>query len=128
MAFAPFNPPAHSGSDYVYPCDSIVAVGSLVSISPSGTLILANANSIDGRAIGIVTDKPSNTEALVSQFFVLEGLTGVVPKQDYFLSTISGTYSTTPPTSRNSIIQVIGEGLTASSIQVTIDPTQIRLV
>ena len=129
MAYVPYVPPTSGGEDsHIYSCDSVVSVGSLVAISSSGSiLVLANAATIEGRAVGVVTEKPTNNQAKISQFHVVEGLTGIIPKQTYFLHTISGIYTTTPPNTPNSFVQIIGEGLSTTALQVTIDPTEQTL-
>ena len=128
MAYAPYNPPSSGGDNsHIYTCDSLVQVGSLVAIGPSSLLVLASSADLDGRTVGVVTEKPSQNQAKISQFYVLGNQTGIVPKQTYFLSTLSGTYSLNPPTSRDSITQIVGEGLSSTEIQITIDPTKVRI-
>jgi hypothetical protein len=116
-----------ANSQFKLPCDASVDVGDYVYIRADGVLDLAKADDISTMpAIGKVLKKPTSNECIITDKLIDEDYTGVLPRQQFFISTtVAGDVQTTPPVSPNYVAQLIGFGFADDKIWVDIDPTNL---
>lgn len=114
-------------TQFKLPCNGNVEVGDYVYIRPDGVLDKAQSNSLSTMpAIGKVTKKPTSTECIITDKLIDEDYTGVIPRDNFFISSIeAGELQTDTPVSASYVIQQVGYGLSSDKIWVDIDPTNI---
>ena len=102
-----------------------LAAGDVVNIWDSGGLFKvrkADATTAGKEAHGFVLSNVSSSAlALVYLEGTLTGLAGLTPGR-YFLSTVAGSLSITPPVGAGNVVQYIGNAL--STTEVTFEPTE----
>ena len=109
-------------SSYEVDCSEEVNEGDLIYIDSDGVAKLAQANSIDTMpAIAFVIKKYSS-KCLVSNTGILNDSSN--PSTIYFVSeTNAGKFQESPPSNNNTVIQIVGRGLTLNQKFIEIDPT-----
>lgn len=114
----------------VLDCEEDVVVNDYVYLS--ATTEKAGKAKADSRntmpAIGKVVRRLSNNRCLVVQFHLETNLTGLVPKQRFFISPlVAGKLTTEPPTSTNHVLQCVAEAKSSSEMLVSVDPTSYMI-
>jgi hypothetical protein len=96
----------------------------LVYVGADGKLDKAQADSIDTMpAIGWVIEV-RNTKCRISADPLITGLSGIVNKAVYFVSTdTAGAIQDSPPDETSHVMQKVGFGLGEDKIYGTVDPT-----
>lgn len=112
-----------SGSGTRFSCPTAVSAGDAVYVSGVGTVALANAGASPTHdAVGIVSYKPSSTEAIVVQLGVVGLYTGLTPGLPVFTNpTLPGKITQTVPTTLGYKVQKLGQAVSASAIIVSVE-------
>lgn len=109
-------------------CDSSVAVGDVVYADSSGTIRSANAISIStSRVVGICTAKDTSTSCNVQTTgYTSTIFSGLIANTNYFLDTVSGQLTSTPPTGSNQVVIHIGRALNNTRLFIQIGIQFVR--
>lgn len=104
--------------------------GNIVAVIANGTgVILANASNNNKNAIGIATTGVSvgnpevvqtNSSISLSDWTLITGSASLSPNTIYYLSTVSGMLSTTPPVSIGNIVQQVGRAINTMTLEIII--------
>jgi hypothetical protein len=122
--------PSSSGSaavDGYFNCASSIAVGDVVNIASTDTVVLASATSASLYASGIVSQKITSTFCLVQFEGELSAFSGLTPGFLYYLSLSAGNITDTSPTASGQISQKIGTAKDASTLVIEIDTDFVQL-
>jgi hypothetical protein len=111
---------------------SILREGMIVARHSSGSgVIQAHATALSTQGIGLVTaDAEPSVAAIIQSSGIITfadwtPITGSIvlaPLAIYFLSLTSGQLTTAPPTAAGTITQQIGKSVSATQLQVSIEP------
>ena len=101
--------------------------GDFVYISPTGTVLKADATAIAKSARGYVIATVASA-ALATVFFdeSNSAVTGLIAGATYYLSATPGQVTTTPPTITGQIVQELGFATSATNVHVNIQVPVIR--
>lgn len=111
-----------TGNAGIYNCDVSVNIGDVVYLSSPDLIDKADADDILKQPlIGIVQSKNSLIEAIVLYTGELTGFVGLIPGSTYFLSKISGQFTTDPPLDEGAIVQKVGFAKNSTTLVVLID-------
>ena len=89
--------------------------GAAVAINSSGALALASATNLTAApAVGLYV-----TGGYIRTTGEFTGLTGLVAGSSYYLSTVAGELTTTPPSTSGNVVQYIGRATSATSLFVS---------
>jgi len=126
-------PPVSGGSFYNAENKDIVTVlrGQPVTVHSSGTgFVRANASDNTKHTVGLLdvdTNVGASNNIITDGVFYMGDWTNVIgsatlaPKSDYFLDTVSGKLTTTPPIVPGQVSQPIGHSLSLTSLSVEIE-------
>lgn len=117
-----------NGSSGAYTCPSGIAVRDAVYLSSSGACDKADADDATKQPlIGVVVSKPTAFTAVVQYHGEVGGYAGLIPGATYYLSTVPGQITSTPPSASGDIVQRIGFAKTASVLVLMVDRDYVRL-
>jgi len=105
----------------VYDCDASVQVAQAVYIDSEDHVAPAVAGAGGKPAKGVVLYKPSTTQAVIMSDGPVDGFTGLVPEEEYFLSMVTPGAVVTPAQPAGppgSFVQYIGTAATETVMQV----------
>ena len=110
-------PDGGAGSDTATTSQIIPAL-SLTYIKADGTLDLADASSEGKEAISFVAEGYGAGVAAVHYLSgnVIEGLVGLTPGVDYYMSETAGAITATPPSTLGNVVLKIGTAISATKI------------
>jgi hypothetical protein len=114
--------PTSSSSYDIYTCSALISLGDAVYLSGDSTVDLASA-AISGTpgAIGIVSEKPTATSAIVISDGPVAVFSGLTVGDIYYLSTIAGEITNIPPTLSGTSLQRLGVATTPSKLYVDVN-------
>ena len=123
--------PAGIGQEvYVFPAYENLNAGDFVNkFNDNGVAKVrkADATSISKQAWGFVLEAVSaGSNATVYKRGANTQLSGLTPAAEYFLSTVAGQVTDTPPTQAGYIKQKLGDAQDESTLIVDIEPPMIR--
>jgi len=108
------------GVDNAYDCLAGVVAGEAVYLSASGTVAEANAGDLTkAPCVGLVFKKSTATSATVRSYgpVTIPG-GGLTPGLTYYLSTVDGGITATPPSGADDVIQAVGFAVSATVLFV----------
>ena len=88
---------------------------------------LAVATGISTAAIGIVISKPTTTTANVLYNGEVDGFTGLVAGDPYYLSETAGQITSVAPSATGHVVQIIGTAKDDTTLMVEIDGSFVLL-
>ena len=106
----------------LYTCPLTVAVRDAVYLSGPGAVDRADADSpATFPCIGFVSSKPTPSTCTVLIAGKLSGFTGLNPGATYYIATIPGQITDTPPVDPGDVVQKIGWARDSSDLVVQVD-------
>ena len=109
----------------VYSCNVAVEVNDFVYLINDSTAALADkTQSANLPIIGAVVSKPTTTSCTIQTLGYLDGFTGLVPGDTYFLDT-AGDISNTPTTTTGEVLYVVGVAKSATRLELRISSDYI---
>jgi hypothetical protein len=109
-----------------------LAIGTVVATHAGGNgVVAANSTNDQLEAVGIATSVAANLATITIQtdgpleladWSSVVGSTLLAAKSTYFLSTVSGQLTTTPPSSTGNTVQRVGYSVTPTILHISIEP------
>lgn len=108
-------------------CSISESVGDAVYLSAQNTVARANATtSVTAPVIGFIVEKPTASSCVVQTEGEFTYPSTLVAKTTYYLNTVSGAITSTPPSSTGNVIQELGTTLNTTKLLIKIRPAIIR--
>jgi len=106
-------------------CEPAVEAKDYVYVTTDGKVGRAQSDSLlTMPAVGYVKKRLGNNKALVVQFDVEDGLSGLTPKQRFFISPDNpGKVTNIAPVATEHILQCVAEAKSTTMRMVHVDPT-----
>lgn len=113
------------GSGIMVECEPDVVLNDYVYLSSSEKAGRAKADSVNTMpSVGYVTRLLSNNRCIINQFQLEKNLTGLTPKQRFFISpTDAGQITNIAPSDPDHVLQCVAEAKSETEILISIDPT-----
>lgn len=109
-----------AGTEATYTCSASLSVGQIVYVSGSNTVDLADNTNINTvPCIGMIISKPTSTSCTIKNTGEVTNLTGIIPGQKYYVGS-GGAITDTPPTTTNTITQIVCVGVKNDTILLTL--------
>jgi hypothetical protein len=104
----------------IYTCPSTTDIRDAVHIPSAGTVVIADKTITSNLPIiGLVVAKPTATSCIIQTLGFLEGFTGLVPGDTYYLHT-DGKITNTPTVTPGEALYVIGVAKSSSKLELRI--------
>jgi len=103
-----------------YNAPSGATVGQLATIITSDTVGLATSNGVFP-AIGFIASMPSTSQAILQYDGEINGFTGLIAGETYFLGPTPGGVTSTPTLSPGFIVQQVGIAKDSATMIIKID-------
>lgn len=105
-----------------FACLGSVSVRDAVFHDASDHVTRANASSnVVAPCVGIVLFKPNPTTCVLVYKGEMSGFIGLIPTSTYYLDTVNGQITTTPPNAVGNVLQRVGWARNATTLVVEID-------
>lgn len=109
----------------VYSVDSSAEVGDFVHNTSATTVVLADkADTANLPILGVIVSKPTTTSCIIQTLGYLEGFTGLVPGEPYYLGT-AGKITITPTTTTGEALYLVGVAKSSTRLELRIDSDYI---
>jgi hypothetical protein len=108
-------------------CSISEVVGDAVYLSAANTVARANAsNAATAPVIGFIIEKPTASSCVVQTEGEFTYPSTLTARTTYYLNTVNGSITATPPSSTGQVIQEIGTTLNTTKLLIKIRPAIIR--
>lgn len=107
---------------FLYNCTPEVMIGDLVYIKDDDLVDRASGEAeATAPAVGLVRSKPSSTQAIIVYGGEMNGFSGLMKAQTYYLSADPGQVTLVPPMDPGGVVQKIGFARSSTTLVLRMD-------